>query len=162
MPDFRVRCFACGRFCDEVPEEGPTPDEAGVTGRFAAGVLEVYSGAGPARPSDPPRAAVACWPCFWKTNPDYSISPRCWDSLQPKIPSARLPLLLERGFGVWNPTCYPWPEDGEETVETSGSETSAGGAGCSHSRRGGFYFTRRYSFFFSMRITGPKRPPGVW
>jgi hypothetical protein len=97
----RFRCFACGRFTDEAVDEGPTPGEAGQACRWTTGVLEV-EGTG----EDKWRAAVACWPCFWKTDPDMWIGAGTWDSLDPKVPFARLP-SLQRGRG--GPEAYPWP-----------------------------------------------------
>jgi hypothetical protein len=100
----RFRCFACGRFTDEVTEEGPTADEAGQVQRVSTGVLDVHE-------NGPCRAAVACWPCFWKTDPDQWITPADWQALSPIIPFDRLPLLDHNHPRAWDPATYPWPKE---------------------------------------------------
>jgi hypothetical protein len=98
----RFRCFACGRFTDEVTEEGPTADEVGQTYRWTTGVLDVHE-------DGPCRAAVACWPCFWKTDPDQWILPARWNALHPVVPFERLPMLDHAHPGAWDAARYPWP-----------------------------------------------------
>jgi hypothetical protein len=101
----RFRCFACGRFTDELTDEGPTAEEAGQSHRWTTGVLDVHEQGGPCR------AAVVCWPCFWKTDPDMWIHPSGWQALQPILPLERLLLIPDdhSAPGVWNPASYPWP-----------------------------------------------------
>jgi hypothetical protein len=59
------------------------------------------------------RAAVACWPCFWKTDPDQWILPAHWNALHPVVPFERLPLLDPYSIiatpGAWDAARYPWP-----------------------------------------------------
>lgn len=99
----RHRCFACGRFTDDVGTvEGPTADEVAQTHRWVTGVLDVHD-------KGPCRAAVVCWPCFWKTDPDQWILPAHWAALDPVIPYERLPLLDHRLPGAWDPATYAWP-----------------------------------------------------
>ena len=106
MPDGnserRFRCFACGRLTDEVTDEGPTADDAGQTHRWTTGVLDVHE-------NGPCRAAVACWPCFWKTDPDQWILPAHWDALNPLVSYERLPLLDHNDPNAEDPATYPWP-----------------------------------------------------
>lgn len=100
------RCFSCGRWCKEVVYGGPTADEAGQCRRWASGVLRVAMDEGPYR------ATVACWVCFWKTDPDMWIHAEHWDALKPIIPASKLPLLLEFNlvtFAHDDPASYPWP-----------------------------------------------------
>ena len=99
----RHRCFACGRFTDEVTEGGPTPEEAGQWERWVTGVLDIVDG-------KKCRAAVVCWPCFWKTDPDMWISPAQWDALQPRVPYAQLPLFDHTAPDGEDPNHYPWPQ----------------------------------------------------
>ena len=100
----RFRCFACGRFTDEVAgDEGPTADEAGQTHRWTAGVLDVHDDRGC-------RAAVVCWPCFWKTDPDQWITPAHWEALRPMVAYARLPALDHDAPNAWDPATHPWPD----------------------------------------------------
>lgn len=100
------RCFACGRFADEISTfEGPTAEEAGQCERWLIGVLDVHEGG-------PCRAAVACWPCFWKTDPDLWIRPATWDALKPVVPFERLPLFdhdRSDGKDPEDPATYAWP-----------------------------------------------------
>ena len=93
------RCFACGCFADEVTG-GPTAEEKHQAYRWEVGVLEVDD-----------RVAVACWPCFWATDPDLWIDADTWDALNPLVPSSRLPLALPfREDGKHeDPASYPWP-----------------------------------------------------
>jgi len=109
MSATRHRCFACGRLTDEVTEGGPSAEDAGQCERWTTGVLDVVGG------DEACRAAVVCWPCFWKTDPDMWISPAQWDALQPQIPYAQLPLFqheLEPSVGE-DPSLYPWPKEKE-------------------------------------------------
>lgn len=105
MAETRIRCFACGRYVDEVgPGEGPTADEAGQTHRWAAGVLDVRR-----HSAGHCFAAVACWPCFWKARPDLFVSAATWEALEPSVPFARLPKLEHDAPAPWDPASYPWP-----------------------------------------------------
>ncbi len=103
-PARRWRCFACGRFTDEVgPDEGPTAEEAGQAVRWTAGVLDVRG------PDGGCRAAVACWACFWRADPDLWISSSSWDALSPLVPFAAPPGLDHDAAAPWDPSSYPWP-----------------------------------------------------
>lgn len=99
----RFRCFACGRFTDDVgADEGPTADTAGQVHRWTTGVLDVHE-------HGPCRAAVVCWPCCWKTDPDQWILPAHWAALHPVVPYERLPLLDHDNPKAWDPAIYSWP-----------------------------------------------------
>src|SRR5689334_1616791 len=99
----RHRCFACGRFTDEVGlDEGPTADEAGQTSRWSTGVLDVHD-------TERCRAAVVCWPCCWRAEPDQWIRPSDWAALMPVIPYEQLPLLDHDLPEAWDPATYSWP-----------------------------------------------------
>lgn len=100
--DAPARCFACGRRSDEVPG-GPTASEAHQAWRWSAGVLEVEGNEGGWR------AAVACWVCFWKTDPDLWISQTCWEALSPVVPFEKLPPLRDDGADREDPSKYEWP-----------------------------------------------------
>ncbi len=100
----RFRCFACGRFTDEV-KDGPTPDEVAQAERWETGILDVHSG----RKDEPCRAGIACWVCFWKTDPDMWISPEHWIALNPLVPYEKLPVLDHELAYPWEPSLYPWP-----------------------------------------------------
>lgn len=99
----RFRCFSRGRWTDEVSEGGPSAEDAGQERRWTTGVLDVHGEGGPCR------AAVACWPCFWATDPDLWILPTHWDALNPLIPSEKLPLLDHDSVLGSDPASYPWP-----------------------------------------------------
>lgn len=109
QPKPRYRCFACGRFTDEVTSGGPTADEAGQCERWTTGVLDIHS-----MGENKCRAAVACWPCFWRTDPDMWISPEQWTALDPRVPYPRLPRLNHDFLpDAYDPNLYPWPLEGE-------------------------------------------------
>jgi hypothetical protein len=99
----RHRCFACGRFTDEVgAEEGPRAEDVGQIERWVTGVIDVH---------DEPRcrAAIVCWPCHWKPDPDQWIRPAQWAALGPVVPYERLPLLDHNLPEAWDPATYVWP-----------------------------------------------------
>jgi len=98
-----LRCFACGRFTDEVSVDGPTAQEVGQVRRWTAGVLDVNGNDGPCR------AAVVCWRCFWKTEPDTWILPEHWAALTPLVPFEKLPALDHGAPNAWDPATYAWP-----------------------------------------------------
>ncbi len=98
----RFRCFACGQFTDEV-KDGPTPEEVDQAFRWQTGVLEVW------QDGFYPKAAVVCWKCFWKTEPDMWISERQWRALNPIVSWLYLPLIKDNIQNIWEPQLYPWP-----------------------------------------------------
>lgn len=94
------RCFACGRSTRECAG-GPSADDVDQIFRWDAGVLDVDG-----------RAGVACWPCFWKTDPDMWISAEMWDALSPVVLSTTLPELVEGVDARWDPASYAMPASG--------------------------------------------------
>lgn len=101
-----VRCFACGRLCEEATG-GPSADEVDQTRRWIVGVLDVHvEGSGC-------RAGVACWECVWRTDPDLWIRAEDWDALAPQVPSVQLPPLRAHDDGRWDAARYPWPGESE-------------------------------------------------
>ena len=103
----KFRCFSCGRWTKDVLD-GPSPDDENVNQvhRWTTGVLRVEMVEGPYR------AAVACWACFWKTEPDMWIRAEHWDALKPLVPAAELPLLLDSDLETMihdDPASYQWP-----------------------------------------------------
>lgn len=100
-----LRCFACGRRPGDVTD-GPTADEAGQCRRWEAGVLDVHE-----TDDRGCRAAVACWACFWRTDPDMWISSECWAALDPVVPYEKLPVFDHDAPNSWDPAAYPWPVD---------------------------------------------------
>ena len=101
----RFRCFSCARWTDEV-KDGPSPEAEAVAQAFRwdTGVLDIHGSELGCR------AAVACWVCFWRTEPDLWISPGDWAALNPRVPYEKLPAFdhsdPEHGS---DPANYPWP-----------------------------------------------------
>lgn len=104
----RLRCFCCGERVDPADTSGPSPDDDGVgqIGRWLAMVLDVHE---PVDQSLPCRAAVCCWPCFWRFDPDMWIHPSDWVSADPVVPYLALPILEHDHPDHENPFRYPYP-----------------------------------------------------
>jgi hypothetical protein len=100
----RFRCFGCGRFTDEVTEDGPTAESAGQTHRWTTGVRLV-------RDHDEWRAAVACWWCYWQGGAGRTITAAQWDAFYPVVYSDQLPFAVPELLSAQarDPATYRWP-----------------------------------------------------
>jgi len=97
-----VRCFCCGQMSHD-RTDGPDPDEeeVGQAYRWSNGVLDVAGGGC--------RAAVLCWPCFWKYDPDMWVTKHIYELEKPMVPFDKLPYLDHDNDDCWDGTKYKWP-----------------------------------------------------
>jgi len=81
---------------------GPSHEEMGQVCRWSAMVIDVHDS-----DSDLPcKAAIACWECFWKIDPDYWISVRTWDAQEPSVSSGELPLFDHESSDGYDVSLY--------------------------------------------------------